>query len=388
MGGSLSATPNSYHKGLLMHSQQRAQTRALFQQHGIDQAVFAKPHTITWLTGFAPPVQVGPNLFTASYPVVWYDDGLFTLVVVDAYGDLAAPFDAEPDGRVVTYPGYRIDAPIASAQGLLEVFTPLADVAHAARIGIEREYVSHLLAAEFDRAKVAVIDGWLEPLRMVKTDEEIAKLRRSFALTDIAHAAARAAAVPGTREIDVWNAVHTAIQAAAGQRVPVGNDCVVGTRQANIGGWPEDRVLSPGGSLIVDISVVLGGYWSDSCATYYAGERSPQQSSMHQAVANALDLALSLLRPGAVARDIDQQVRHSIAAAGYAVYPHHTGHGLGVSGHEGPRITPYNDEVLQAGMVIAVEPGTYIPGETGVRLEHAALITSDGAELLTQHDVS
>jgi Xaa-Pro aminopeptidase len=223
---------------------------------------------------------------------------------------------------------------------------------------------------------------------MIKTQEELARLRRNFALTDIGHAAARKAVQTGAREIDVWNALHSAIQAAAGCRVPVGNDCVVGYRQQNIGGWPEDKEIRPHDSVIVDISVLLDGYWSDSCATYYAGERTPQQQKLHGIITDALDFTLSLLRPGAVAREIDEKVRAFIRDAGCEVYPHHTGHGLGVSGHEAPRIVPYSDEVLQPGMVIAVEPGTYIPGETGVRLEDVVLITSDGAELLTHHDKS
>jgi Xaa-Pro dipeptidase len=319
---------------------------------------------------------------------VWYDEGQFTLIAVDAYADLAAPFDAEPDGHVLTYPGYRVDAPITSTQGLLEALDALQEVSNAAHIGIERDYVSYLIATRFDHANLAAIDGWLEPLRMIKTEEEIAKLRRNFALTDIGHAAARAATVAGAREIDVWNAVTVAIQAAAGKRVPIGNDCMVGTRQQNIGGWPKDRVIGPTESLIVDISVVLDGYWSNSCATYFAGDRTPQQAAIHQVISEALDLALSLTRPGAIARDIDHRVRQFITDAGYTPYPHHTGHGLGVSGHEAPRIVPYNDEVIQEGMVIALEPGIYLPGETGIRLEQAVLVKSDGVETLTPHDIS
>jgi Xaa-Pro aminopeptidase len=132
----------------------------------------------------------------------------------------------------------------------------------------------------------------------------------------------------------------------------------------------------------------MHGYWSDSCATYYAGERSPKQAAIHQTITNALDYAINLVKPGVVARDLDRQVRQFIADAGYAVYPHHTGHGVGVTGHEAPRIVPYNDEVLEEGMVIMLEPGIYLPGETGVRLEDALLITADGAEILTGHDKS
>jgi Xaa-Pro aminopeptidase len=370
-----------------MHSEQRQQTHSLLKQQRIDQALFARPESVKWLTGFAPPVQVGPNLFTASYPLVWYDKGQFTLIAVDAYADLAAPFGQEPDGQVVTYLGYTIEQPIASGKTLLAAFNTTANTSSNGKIGIEREYVGDLIAAELrEQNEIVAIDGWLEPLRMIKTEEELVRLRRNFAPTDIGHAAARVAMAAGKREIDVWNALHSAIQQAAGCRVPVGNDCVVGYRQANIGGWPLDYEIRAGDSLIVDISVVLDGYWSDSCATYYAGERSARQEKLHRTALDALDFGISLIRPGVVARDIDQQVRQFIANAGFPVYPHHTGHGVGVSGHEAPRIVPYSDEVLREGMVIMLEPGIYFPGETSVRIEDAMLVTPNGAEILTFHN--
>jgi Xaa-Pro aminopeptidase len=232
------------------------------------------------------------------------------------------------------------------------------------------------------------IDGWLEPLRMIKTSEELAKLKENFALTDMGHATARQTIAVGKREIDIWTAMHETVQQAAGRRVPFGNDCVVSHRQANIGGWPLNYKIEPNDSLTVDLSTVLHGYWSDSCATYYATPPTPQQAAAHKTVSDALDFAISLIRPGVVAKEVDQKVRQFIADAGYPVYPHHTGHSVGVSGHEAPRIVPYSQEVLAEGMVIMLEPGIYIPGEISVRLEDGMLITADGVEILTKHDKS
>jgi len=367
-----------------MHAEQRQRTNELLKQRGIHQALFAKPDSVKWLTGFAPPTQMGPNFFASGNPLLWYEDGHYTLIVSSAQESFAESFKGEPDGQVVTYLGYTIEQPIGTGKHLVEAFEKT--VRTREKIGIENEYVSGLIAERFWMHDVTAVDGWLEPLRMVKTDEELAKLRRNFALTDVGYAAARKAVAVGQREIDVWNALHTAIQAAAGCRVPVGNDCVMGRRQQNIGGWPGDYELAEHDSLVVDLSVVLDGYWSDSCTTYYAGEPMERQVKMHRTAAEALEYGISLLRPGAVAKDIDQKVRQFIADAGYPVYPHHTGHGVGVSGHEAPRIVPYNDEVLEAGMVIMLEPGIYFPGETSVRLEDAVLILSDGVELLTHHD--
>ncbi len=372
-----------------MHREQRQRAHALLQERQIDQAVFAKPDSVKWLTGFVAPVQVGLNFFASSYPLVVYDKGQFTLIVTDVYAELAAPFAQEPDGQVVTYLGYTIQQPIASGQHLLEQFKATVKIAHGSSVGIEREYLSDLLSSQLDAHNITAIDAWLEPLRMIKTDEELVKLRRNFALTDIGHVAARAAMAAGKREIDIWNALEGAIQAAAGCRVVLGNDCVVGYRSPNnIGGWPLDYEIHPQDSLIVDISVVLDGYWSDSCATYYAGERTALQEKMHRTMVEALEFGISLVRPGAVAKEIDHKLRTFVTDAGYPGYLHHTGHGVGVSGHEAPRIVPYNDEVLREGMVILLEPGSYFPGQTGVRLEDAMLVTANGAEVLTHHDKS
>jgi Xaa-Pro aminopeptidase len=109
---------------------------------------------------------------------------------------------------------------------------------------------------------------------------------------------------------------------------------------------------------------------------------------MHKTAEAALEFAISLIKPGVVAREVDQKVRQFMTDAGYPVYPHHTGHGVGVSGHEGPRLVPYCEDVLAEGMVIMLEPGIYLPGETGVRLEDGMLITANGVELLTNFDKS
>jgi Xaa-Pro aminopeptidase len=370
-----------------MHKEQREQTHQLLQQNQIGQAIFAKPDSIKWLTGVAVPIQMGPNFFASGNPLVWYDHGQFTLIIVASYADLAAPFGKEPDCRLIMYPGHTTNEPITAGQRLVDAFGRAASVQRTGKIGVEREYISDLITqgVRASAGEVVAVDGWLEPLRMVKTSEELEILRRNFGLGDIGHAAAQRAIEDGQREIDIWTEIHSAIQKSAGCRVPLGNDCVVNTRQDNMGGWPLDYALKPNGSLIVDLSVILDGYWSDSCGTYYVNVRTPKQEKIHRTVQQALEYGISLVRPGAVAKEIDQKIRKFIADAGYPVYPHHTGHGVGVSGHEAPRIVPYNDDVLREGMVIMLEPGIYLPGEFGVRLEDGMLVTANGAEVLTHH---
>jgi Xaa-Pro dipeptidase len=376
-----------------MHAEQRQQTADLLGKNGLERALFASPDSVKWLTGFAPAVQLGPNFFAGGPPLVWYEDGTFTLIVVDAYQDTARAFGEQPDGQVVTYLGYTIEQPLAGAEHLAAVLRQTLSPSgkNVGQVGVEELAVTAFVARVVrdtlsDNLEWARIDGWLEPLRMIKTEEELVKLRENFGLTDLGHAVARTAVDAGEREIDVWTEVHKVIEQAAGQRVPLGNDCVVNYRQNNIGGWPLEHALKRDDTLILDLSTVLHGYWSDSCATYYVNDPTPAQVRVHETVAQALEFGISLVRPGAVAREIDQKVRGFIADRGYPVYPHHTGHGVGVSGHEAPRIVPYNDQVLQEGMVVMLEPGIYLPGEVGVRLEDALLVTADGAQVLTRHD--
>lgn len=365
-----------------MHEEQRQRAHDLLRRRGIDRALFASPASVTWLTGFAAPVQTGPNPFAGGPPLAWYAGGEWTLIVMDGQAQAASASGC----RVVGYLGYTIEAPIDGPGRLIEALRQAVGSGGAGPIGVERQALPLFLRDALpEDAAIEPIDGALAPLRAVKTAEELAKLRANFALSDVGQAAARAAVRAGRTELDVWADLQAAIQRAAGQRVPLGNDCTVG-RRAHSGGWPLSVEIQPGDSFVVDLSTQLHGYWSDSCATYYAGTPSERQVALHRTVTEALDLAISLARPGAVAGEIDRQVRAFVAAAGYPVYFHHTGHGIGVSGHEEPRIVPYSAMRLAPGMVIMLEPGVYFPGETAIRLEDALLITETGAELLTRHD--
>lgn len=367
-----------------MHEQQRQRAHDLLRARGIERALFASPASVTWLTGFAAPVQLGPNPFAGGPALAWYAGGEWTLIVLDGYASAAAASGC----KVVSYLGYTIEQPIDGHGQLLAALRRVAGAPSRGPIGIEQQALPLYLRDALPlAAALEPIDGALVPLRRVKTAEELVKLRANFALSDAGQAAARQAVRVGASELDVWAALQSAILHKAGQRVPLGNDCTVG-RRAHSGGWPLDVMIEPGDSFVVDLSTQLHGYWSDSCATYYAGEPSARQIAMHGTVSAALELAISLARPGALASAIDRELRAFMAGAGYPVYFHHTGHGIGVSGHEEPRIVPYNDVQLEPGMVIMLEPGIYLPGETAIRLEDALLITEHGAELLTSHDKS
>lgn len=374
-----------------MHREQRQKTIELLSAQGIECALFADPESVTWLTGFAPMVQSGWYYFAGTSPLVWVADGLFTLITVDGHPNDPLSYH-DDDVRIVTYEGYTIQRSIQSDRNLeaalREVFRAI--VPH---IGVEIQdlpvAVMQLLTDVFGTGlQITPIDGLLKPLRMIKTEEELTKMRHSFALAGAGHAVARAIVRDGLREIDVWAGVTAGIFNAAGKPVLIGNDCVTSARQANIGGWPKDLMINRGDNVTLDIGVVADGYWSDSCRAYFTAEPTVQQRTIHLHVEEALDYAISLIKPGAVAREIDQKVREFIARAGYGDYPHHTGHGVGVAAHEAPRIVPYSEEILQTGMVIMLEPGIYVPGQISIRLEDAVLVTETGGVVLTEFDRS
>lgn len=370
-----------------MHQIQRQRTHELLQSRGVERALFTYLDSVKWLTGFAPPVEhLGqPHVFAGGPSLVWYEAGHYTLLVLGNYEAQCQPLKSD-DLDIVTYSTYDIEAPMQPVDRLVSAFRGMIPGnSRSGTIGIEARTMTAALLHTLDGASTILIDDWLVPLRMIKTEEELIKLRHNFALTDLGHQIAQQSLQAGKREIDVWMDIHSAINTRLGYIVPLGNDCVSSSREANIGGWPGDITLRDGDSLTLDLSTIDSGYWSDSCRSYFVSEPTARQSEVYRIVLEALDFGLSLLKPGAVASEIDTKLRAFIEQAGYPVYPHHSGHSVGVAGHEAPRIVPYNNEKLQPGMVIMLEPGIYVPGEISVRLEDAALITADGCEILTRH---
>ncbi|MFH0792459.1 MAG: aminopeptidase P family protein [bacterium] len=148
---------------------------------------------------------------------------------------------------------------------------------------------------------------------------------------------------------------------------------------------PGDREVHNGDFLLFDFGVLLDGYCSDMTRTILWGKPSGDQRKVYDAVLAAQTRALDALEPGVKARDVDAIARDTIDKKGFGEYfGHGLGHGVGLEIHEPPTLNPQSEDVLEAGMVVTVEPGIYIPGFGGVRIEDMAVITEDGCEILTQ----
>ncbi len=366
-----------------MHRQQRQRTAQLLDESGVDIALFSDIDSVRWLTGL--------NL--AAPALVFFERGEFTLLADEGSAD-ASTFGADLDCAFAPFVNYTIQQPIDPPGRLADALREQVSVAagRSGPVGIEEKSLPLALWQTLREALPACepfsLEGRLLPLRAVKTEEELARIREGFRLVTVGHEAGRKAVLLGQREIDVWTEVQSAVEREAGKWCQMGNDCIVGHRPANMSAAPLDYEIIANDSFILDLSVVVDGYWTDSCATYYADQPTAQQAEMHKFVEEALAYAVSLIRPGVVAQDVDRKVRSRMAAGGYEVYSHHTGHGIGLTGHEAPRIVPYNQEQFQEGNVIMLEPGIYIPGVTGIRLEDAFLVTANGAEPLSHHDKS
>jgi Xaa-Pro aminopeptidase len=334
-----------------------------------DALLAADPSTVVWLTGYAADIETGPSPFALSPLAVLWNDGTTVLVVSED--------DAEAAGRggaVVLYPGFGL-GPLDPVGGASRA---LAHVLEGARVATEP---GALPAALGEGLALIDVSAELARARAVKDADEVERLRAAIALCDAGQREARARAAPDVSELELWAAVRAAIEREAGGRTPLLADLVSGPRTEEVGGPPGERVLAERDLVICDLVPRRDGYWGDSCATIAVGEPTGAAAAGHRAAREALARALDAVRPGLAAGELDALVRAGLD------YPHHTGHGLGAAFHEEPRIVPGSTTALEPGMVVALEPGVYGDG-IGVRVEQVVLVTEDGWELLSGHDLA
>ena len=227
-------------------------------------------------------------------------------------------------------------------------------------------------------------------LRRSKDADEIAVLRQCARAAEAGHAWARSHIAAGMRELDVYHGVSRACADAAGRPVIVYGDFIVCDGPAKRTGMPTDRVLSPGDLFILDFSVVLNGYRCDFTNTLVvAAQPSANQRKMFDSCVAAMTAGERILSAGSHCRDVYNTVRESFRSAGMADhFPHHAGHGLGLSHPEPPYIVENATETLAVGDVITLEPGLYIDGIGGMRIEHNYRITETGFERISGHEIT
>lgn len=219
-------------------------------------------------------------------------------------------------------------------------------------------------------------------LRMRKDDSEYAKLKMNAGIADRAMQAAFAALRPGMSEKDVAAEIraHFASEGAEPQFWIVG--------AGGNGAFPHhsasDRLIQEGDAVVIDIGGRKQGFPSDITRMAVVGVPPEGYGEVHAIVEKAVQSALKAARPGVVAREVDEAARKVIADAGYGEYfVHRTGHGMGIDAHEPPYITATSETVLEEGMVFSIEPGIYLPGRFGIRLEDIVILRENGPEIFS-----
>ncbi len=236
----------------------------------------------------------------------------------------------------------------------------------------------------------SVVINTVAAMRRQKDPDEVDLLRRCMRVTEAGHAWARANVKPGMTELEVYCGVNTACILAAKQAVVVYGDFAVSPGPERRGGPPTERVLEAGDMFILDYSVVIGGYRSDFTNTLVVGkEPNADQQRMYNLCTQAMAAGEKELRAGNPCLTVYQAVRSVFEKAGVADYfPHHAGHGLGLSHPEAPYIVRQATETLLSGDVVTLEPGLYIPNLGGIRIENDYLITERGYERLSNHTIA
>ncbi len=242
----------------------------------------------------------------------------------------------------------------------------------------------HLLSlqAALPQASFVPASRVVAPLRRIKDSAEVAALRRAAAAADAAMADVLKSPLTGRTEREVAQLVGDRLIAHGHQRVDF----------AIVGGGPNsgsphhvtgDRRLEEGDALVLDFGGVLDDYYSDITRSVLLGKPPAEYRRVYDIVREAQEKAFQTVRPGLACQEVDRAARGVISAAGYGEYfVHRTGHGLGLDVHEEPYMVEGNTMPMQPGMVFSIEPGIYIPGRFGVRIEDIVVVTANGAERL------
>ncbi len=328
---------------------------------GIDALWVSDPANVRALSGFTSP-EDGKVLVTADGATL-YTDARYT---VQAQQESGLP-------QVIARPP--------------ETYSHAAGTLGSGRIGFEADSLTvaglQELQKHWSAATLVPVHGLIQGLRAIKSQEEIGAIRAAQNLADRTFEEVRPLIRAGVRELDVALEIEVRLR-RAGAEAAFETIVASGVRGAMPHGSASAKVIEEGDLVTVDMGARLAGYNSDMTRTVAIGTPSAEMRRVYDAVLEAEEAAIRAVRPGLRAAELDQVARDVLAGHGLAeAFAHSLGHGVGLEVHEAPGLRGVSEDVLQPGMIITIEPGAYLPGIGGVRIEDLLLVTEDGYEILS-----
>jgi Xaa-Pro aminopeptidase len=352
--------------------------RQVLSQKELDSFLVAVPENRYYLSGYAAEDL---NLTESSGYLLITADTAYLLT--DPRYEEAAKAEA-PDFELAIY-----------TQGLPQVLPELLSELKTERLGVESHFLTWKRCSEVEGAlgktrpssQLVHTENLIEQLRIVKDESEIEYILKSVRLTEKALQAAWDFLAPGRTEKEVAWVIEKAIREGGGQAVSFPPIAATGPNAALPHAVPTDRRVGRGESVVLDLGSKLDGYCSDMTRTWISGEPAPGLAEIYRIVRDAQLAAQSVIRAGVDSVEVDSAARDLIRNAGYGEnFGHGLGHGVGLAVHEKPGLRKVDPVTLEENMVVTVEPGIYLPGFGGVRLENMVRITNTGCELLTRDD--
>jgi len=338
----------------------------------IDGLIVSHVENARYLSGFT-----GSNALI----VLTAEDAVF---FTDTRYDLQSQTEAVGFERVVLAPGAIMGEAVGEVLKRLGIRRAGFEAAHMTYSG----YLA-LQKAIGDAAALEPRSDLVEKVRLVKDADEIAGTRASIAIADECFEFMRSMIRPGMTEKQVAWEMEQFMRGKRGAE-KLSFDSIVGSgpNAALIHGHPGDRVIGSSGEpefLLCDFGCQLGGYCSDITRTFVVGgEPTDRQREIYDTVAECLQLSIAAIKPGVPGKDIDKMARDFLVARGFGDLQHGLGHGLGRVVHDGQMFGQRSETIAAPGMVATVEPGIYIEGLGGVRIEDDIVVTESGCEVLTQ----
>jgi len=360
----------------ILFAERLAGLRRCMLEKEVDAVWIVQPENRRYLSGFrASDLQI-----TESSGSLLITRDLCFLLTDSRYSEEAA----------VEAPGFEVKT---YSEGIVEGLSGLLAEGHVpSRLGFEKDYVTWGLHQELEKrllelpapVQLVPLSGIVEDMREIKEESEAAALRASGKMLCAVMEATIGFMRPGLTEREVAWKVEVLTREVGAQETAFPPIVASGPNSALPHAVPTDRVLKENEPVILDLGVKLDGYCSDMTRTVFLGEPPDDFNEIYGTVRRAQAAALEAIRPGVESTFVDKTARDIIQEAGFGpFFGHGLGHGVGLAVHEGPRLTPRKPVALKKGMVTTVEPGIYIPGKGGVRLEEMVLITGEGIEIMT-----